>query len=77
MSHEAEGKPVMLTFALEGAGQGRKEQLVLHEGRLRAPGDPRLHVVSLHPFCQPAHIAVAVQRIRAQSTKQTYILAQT
>ena len=62
----------MLTFALEGAGGRREQQLVLHGGGLGASRYARLDVIPLDPLGQPAHVAVAVERVGAQRTKQIY-----
>lgn len=56
----------MLTFAEKGAGRRRQEELILHRGGLGAPRYARLHEIPLHPFGEPAHIAVAVQWVRAE-----------
>lgn len=48
------------------------QQLVPHRRRLHASRDACLHVVLLHPFGQPSHAAVAVERVRPQSAVNTY-----
>lgn len=56
----------IFTFALKGISRRRQEQFVSHRGRLHAPGYAGLHVIFLHPLCQPPHAAVAVKRVGPQ-----------
>ena len=56
---------------ITGAGQ---EELVLHDGRGRALGDPWLDVVRLDPLRQPSHAAVAVERIGAESSGKNKVI---
>ena len=47
----------------------RQKQLVAHGLRGDAAGDARLHEVPLHPRGQPTEVAVAVQLVCSESTK--------
>ena len=51
--------------APEVARRAGQEELVLQPGGLGALGDPWLDVVGLDPLGEPAHVAVAVERIRS------------
>lgn len=59
------------TFALECGRRCREQQLVPHRWRLHTSRYTCLHVILFHPFGQPSHAAVAVERVGPKSAVNT------
>ena len=57
-------------LALEQAAGAGQQELVLHESGGGALGDAGLNVVSLDPLGQPAHAAVAVERVGSKGPRE-------
>ena len=66
----------MNTETLEEVGGRGEQQVVAHRFRIRARRDARLQIVLLDPVRQPLEVAVAEERVVAQTAATSHALVQ-